>query len=320
MALKEQLLLELETNRGAAISGQSLADKFGVSRNAVWKAVTALRKEGYQILSRTNSGYQLADDCDVVSAAAIKAYLPQQLADLTILTYKEIDSTNNEAKRLISAGLSDVALIIAQRQSEGRGRQGRSFYSPEHGGIYLSLIIHPNTAITKAMSITTMAAVAVAEAIEKMTGEPTEIKWVNDLFYQGKKICGILTEAVTDLEGALVQSVIIGIGINIGTVFPEQLQEIASCLPSQSINRNQLIAEIASSLYRMISNADDKEYLQSYRQHSLVLGKEINYLQNGETYHGTALDIDDNGGLIVRLPDGSQTILSSGEISLRLAK
>lgn len=320
MTLKNDLLKELESNRQQAISGQKLAEKFGVSRNAIWKAITALREDGYEISSRTNSGYQLAGDCNILSPAAVRSYLPAELASIAIFSYKEIDSTNTEAKRLVNEGLNETALILAESQSSGRGRQGRSFFSPRGSSVYLSIVFHPKSGLSEAVSTTTMAAVAVAETIEELTAEHTEIKWVNDVFYRGKKICGILTEAVTDFESGTVASVIVGIGINIGTDFPPELSDIASCLSPEQVNRNQLIATVSSRLLKMANAPQDKAYLQSYRTHSLVLGKKVNYFQNGTSYSGTAIDIDDAGGLIIRLADGSTSTLHSGEISLRLAE
>lgn len=320
MALKHDLLMELEKSRGSYLSGQKLAEQFQVSRNAVWKAINSLRQDGYQISSRTNSGYMLADSNKQLSAAAIRAYLPEHLQAMPIFAYRKIDSTNNEAKRLISNGMQDDALIIAESQSAGRGRMGRSFYSPPDGGVYLSLVLHPRSALNQAISLTTMAAVAAAAALESLGSEPVQIKWVNDLFYQGKKICGILTEAVSDFESGIASSVIVGIGINIATEFPDELRDIAGSLDSPSINRNQLIAMIAANLLRMAADPADKSYLQTYREHSLVLGKQIIYWQNDISYTGTALDIDDQGGLVVADADGNTTVLHSGEISLRLAE
>lgn len=190
MSLKQQLLTALEQHRDTFLSGQKLADALGVSRNAVWKAICALREEGYQIKAVTNAGYQLATNCDILSADGIRTHLAPTYQDIQIKVYANVDSTNDEAKRLLANGLKDKALIVANSQTHGKGRQGRSFYSPPGSGVYMSLILQPKADLSQAIATTTMAAVAVTEAIEETTTISPQIKWVNDVYVDGKKICG----------------------------------------------------------------------------------------------------------------------------------
>lgn len=320
MSLKNNVLAILETNRGKAISGQLIADNLGVSRNAVWKAVNALKEEGYRVISITNKGYQLAPDCDLLSAEGVRAHLDIPYRDISVFAYKEIDSTNSEAKRLLADGLTEPALVIAESQSKGKGRCGRTFYSPGLTGAYMSLIIHLEAGLTEALPITTMAAVAVTETIESLTGRPVKIKWINDIYFAGKKICGILTEAIAGFETGTVESVIVGIGINVSTSdFPRELTGIAGSLPFCDINRNHLIAEITNRLLPLADNPENKAYLESYRSHSLVLGKKIDYYNNGNVFSAKAIWIDNEGGLVIEKPDGNREVLRSGEITVRLS-
>ena len=206
-------------------------------------------------------------------------------------------------------------MITANKQTAGRGRQGKSFYSPDKTGIYFSLVIHPDTSLQNAVTATTAAAVAVCKAIEKMTVLKPKIKWVNDVYLDGKKICGILTEATTNFETGTVESVIIGIGINISTTeFPDGVDG-AGCL-NVDINRSEFIAEIVNELMNIVTG-DYASFIDYYRSHSMVIGEKIKFFQNGETHFATALAIDEHGGLEVELDTGEKQTLRSGEITVR---
>lgn len=319
MSLRSDILKELEANRGIDISGQYLAEMFQVSRNAVWKTVNMLKRDGYEILSSSNKGYRLAEKSDILSPEGIMGYLPECCKDLRIFSYKEIDSTNDEAKRLISSGLDCAGLIVAESQTAGKGRLGRTFYSPKQTGIYMSIAIHPKIDIFDAVSITTAASVAVIRAIEALTDAKPMIKWVNDIYLDSKKLCGILTEAVTNIESGITQSIVIGIGINISTAnFPAELEGIAVSLYPEGITRNRLIAGIAKELLDISRDLRDRSYIEEYRAHSLVLGKNITYNKNGESYRAKAVAIDDTGGLVVENDCGITETLHSGEISIIL--
>ena len=319
MSLKSEILKELEANRDTDLSGQMLAEKLGVSRNAVWKAVNALKDVGYTILSGQNKGYRLAENNDLISAEGIKNHLSEKNKKLAIYIYKEIDSTNNEAKRLIAGGLAVNALIAAEAQTAGRGRFGRQFYSPEQSGIYMTVVVNPQFNINDAVLITSAASVAVVRAIEKLTDKKPQIKWVNDVYLDDKKICGILTEATTSFETGTVQSIIIGIGINISTAdFPIELRDVATALHPDGITRNKLIAAVADNLLELTENLTDRSFLDDYRSHSLVIGKQIDYYKNSEKFNAYVVAIDETGGLVIRNADGSEETLRSGEISVRV--
>jgi len=189
MAAKDKVLEILEKNRGSYVSGEILAGEAQVSRAAVWKAITALRGDGYDIQGVTNLGYALAEQTDRLTPAGIGACLPPSLRDqISVVSFETIDSTNNEAKRRLLAGEQDgekILLITADQQTAGRGRLGRSFYSPPSTGIYMSLIFTASASLADAVGITGAAAVAVVRAIRRLTGKEAKIKWVNDVFLDG---------------------------------------------------------------------------------------------------------------------------------------
>lgn len=258
-----------------------------------------------------------ADDAmkqDALSTDAIQEYL----GEIPVYLYREIDSTSNEAKRRIAAGESGTFLTVAEGQTAGRGRQGKSFYSPEGTGIYMTLSIPVDLSPQDAFWITGAVAVALFCAIRDVCGVEVGIKWVNDLYLHGKKIAGILTEAIPDPETGKIRYLLIGVGINWQTVdFPKELCDTADSLFAADVSRNRMIGEAAISILNMLAKRDDS-YLELYRRQSMVLGKDVYYFQNGERFAARALDIDESGGLVVAHTDGSRTTLQSGEITLRL--
>ena len=241
--------------------------------------------------------------------------------DNTIIVMDEVDSTNLEIKRLAQDGAKDGTVVIADRQSSGRGRLGRSFFSPAGSGIYMSILIKPSFEEERAVIVTTAVSVAVCRAIEKDSGKRPLIKWVNDLYLNGKKICGILTEAIRDARSGKIEYIVIGIGVNCAeTEFPDDIKNIAGsiCEKEEELSRNELAAEIIKEINLMGNLANSRDFIDEYKRRSLVIGKDIRIIGKSEEL-ATVLDIDENGGLVVRLWDGETKILSSGEISIRLS-
>lgn len=311
MSLKDDILKKLRVS-GTFISGEDLAKDFSKSRAAVWKAVNALRDEGYPIEAHTKKGYRLAENSDVLSADEILNFAENKIK----VFYEEtVDSTNNYAKRILADGENDVFLAVSAQQTAGRGRQGKVFYSPKGTGVYMSLVVHPDSPLQNAVSATTAAAVAVCRAIEKITDKRPGIKWVNDVYLDGKKICGILTEAVSDFESATVSSVIIGIGVNIKTAdFPDSVEN-GGCLDAD-VGRARLVAAVSDELLKIV-NGSYNDFIDYYRSHSIVIGKNIKYLENGIWKEAKATGVDDFGGLEIILPNGEHQTLRSGEITIR---
>lgn len=316
MTVKTQLLTLLEQSKGEYLSGEKTAEALGVSRAAIWKAINSLKEEGYDISAVTNKGYMLSQDSNLLSEEGIRLYL-KSYVDLTV--FHETDSTNKRCIALSINESDNIICVIADKQTAGRGRRGKSFYSPLGTGIYLSILMKPNFDISKSVLITVAASVAVSKAIEKVCGIAPQIKWVNDLFIDGKKICGILTEAVTDFESGRISSIVTGIGVNCSTTkFPEELKDIAGCIPGD-FSRNELAACIIDEFLAIADHIEDRTFMDYYREHSIIIGQDINILRIGkEPEPAHAVGIDDNGGLMVRYDDGTEEVITSGEVSIRI--
>lgn len=319
MSIKEQVLARLLCAEDA-LSGEELARQFGVTRNAVWKAIVALREEGYEIEAVTNRGYQLRNADERFGEVAIRKYLNTQSFGQMIETHEEIDSTNTRAKQLAMQGAEHGTLVCARRQTGGRGRFGRHFHSPEDSGIYMSLILRPQLGAERAVMITSMAAVAVARAIERLSDVQAQIKWVNDVYINGRKACGILCEAGLDFESQQLEYAVVGIGVNVAKMeFPEELKSIATSIGNESdvkVSGMRLIAEICNEMEKMYPQLATGTFMQESRARSNVIGRQILVLRGEEQFAAEAVDIDDQGGLIIRTAEGLQTV-QSGEISVR---
>lgn len=321
MSVKNEVLHILEQYKGVSISGQELAEKLGVSRTAVWKSIKSLKEEGYLIDGVSNKGYSLSLSSDVLSSEGIRPFLKDEYKKIPITVYKTINSTNTEAKLLSMKNAEHGTVILSDEQTNGRGRMGRNFYSPAESGIYMSIILKPNLNIADSVLITTAASVAVCLAIDKFTNLESKIKWVNDIYINDKKVCGILTEAVTDIESGTINNVIVGIGLNVRTeLFPTEIKKIAGSIfnsKEDSCIRNQLSAEIINNILSMFRNLEDRTFLEIYKERSIIIGENIRYLKNNQWFEGYAQDIDEFGGLVVFHEDGHKEVLHSGEISVR---
>ena len=241
--------------------------------------------------------------------------LIQEKTNLIVHYKPETKSTQTDAKEGIEAGNKGNTLYLSTCQTAGRGRFQRPYYSPSQGGIYMSLHIQPNLHYEKLPSYTLLVAAAVYKAIKNLTMIEVDIKWVNDIYFKNKKIAGILTEAMTSVETGLVTDVIIGLGINFAIEdFPEDLKEKAGSLfmPPAPITRNELISEI----WRCFYQTAPEELLYLYKEHSLVLGREVSFIQDQTKKKGVAKDISDKGQLLIQLDDQTEIWLNSGEISL----
>ncbi len=252
-----------------------------------------------------------------MSADKIAAKLKTQ--NVATFHFESVDSTNTYARNLIDNGEKSLLLVVADEQTGGRGRNGKSFYSSNKGSVYMTVVLHPCVPFSDAVGATTASAVAVSRAIESVTGKRTDIKWVNDLYFCEKKICGILCEAVG--KNGSVSSVIIGVGINLADCkFPDELKGVAGSLGGDAALRDELVAAVADELFSISFGPLDEDLLEEYRGKSLVIGKRIDYFINGQKNTATAVGIDGYGGLIIRKDDGAQDILRSGEISVRVSQ
>ena len=318
MSTKNDVLSMLELSRDRYISGQELAEKLGVSRAAIWKAVQSLEEEGHGILALTKKGYRLNAASDLLSEEGVRANLPDRYKDCRIIVMSVTDSTNNQAKKLAAEGAAHGTLLLAEEQTAGRGRYGKSFFSPRGEGLYMSVILKPSLRMAEPQMITVAAAVAVCSAIEKLAELEPSIKWVNDIYMDGKKICGILSEAVTDFESGGIDSIIVGVGVDCSIdekSLPPELLGIVGSLGG-GVFRNRLAAELASGILDSFQDLGKREIIDGYRQRSLMTGRDILYMRGNEELHARVTGISDTGGLLVITEQGTEAELQSGEVSL----
>ena len=312
MLQTKDALFECLAAQDGFISGELLAERLGVSRSAVWKAVGELRAEGCRIEAAQNRGYALRDPGSRLSAGRI-------------LVERAVDSTNDELKRRAAAGCPTGTVLVAERQTGGKGRLGRSFYSPPRGGLYMSLLLRPALPASECMAVTACTAVAVAAAAEQICGRRAEIKWVNDIMMDGKKLCGILTEGALSAETGLFDYLVVGIGVNVASAgFPEELREVATSMFGDVGNppRDRVAAAILNLLFEKLETLPQRTFMDEYRARSCVIGREItmtDFSAGGEQVTARALDVDDDGGLVVETASGVRT-LHSGEVSVRVRK
>ncbi|MGY3723941.1 BirA family transcriptional regulator, biotin operon repressor / biotin-[acetyl-CoA-carboxylase] ligase [Granulicatella balaenopterae] len=325
MNTTDKVLLLLQQQINQPISGETLARQLGVSRTAIWKAIQKLREQGYLISSQTNQGYRLSSKTDMLDKKEIKQRLIRGFKDWQIETYQTIDSTNRRAKEFAEQNPGQSAIIIADEQTAGRGRLGRKFYSPNKTGLYISICLSPKDLSYESISlITAQTAVSTSRAIETISNESVKIKWVNDLYMRDKKVCGILSEAITDIESNQVQALIIGIGINLSVPdegFPEELTEIATTVfaPNEMnhCTRNDLAVAVLNQWLLAFNELPDTGFIQEYRKRSNILNKPVRVIQGKEAFNAFAYDIDNRGRLLVKASTGRLHHLSYGEVSIR---
>lgn len=326
MTTKEKVLELFEKNKGVYFSGEELAGKLNVSRASVWKAVTSLRGEGYAIDAVTNKGYCLSEKGDILSAQGILKYLNEEYQKMDIRVEKETASTNAAVREYAEQGMAEGFLLAAGEQTKGRGRYGRAFFSPQGTGVYFSLLLRPEGVLAQqGTGITAMAAVAMCEAVKELSGKLTGIKWVNDIYVNEKKVCGILTEASMGLESGTLDYVILGVGVNVyppETGFPESLTDKAGTVFDEVHDdmKNRLIALFLEKFWTYYWNKSEKSYIERYKEYSLVIGKQIQVLADGGNREAYVLGIDDDCRLLVEYGNGERGVLSCGEISIAFTK
>jgi len=316
-------VLKLLENNGEYVSGEYISKSLGVSRVAVNKAIASLKRDGYTILSSTNKGYCLKERADILTDAEIKNGLATEYIGKDIICFDSIDSTNNYIKNNYES-LSDGAVVIANQQTGGRGRLGRTFVSEPDVGIYMSVLLKPKS-LNRITSLTAMTAVGLCDAIEKTVSIRPSIKWTNDIIMDGKKVCGILTEMGVEGETGNVQYIVVGIGINVNQDsegFPEELRNIAGSIRmacNEKINKVKLCKLILKELDFLYSDFDScyERCLQSYRKDCINIGRKILVMKTQEGIEAEAVAVEEDFSLRVRYPDGKEESIKSGEVSIR---
>lgn len=325
MSTKDKVLTFLEANRGRHISGAKMAEELKLSRNAIWKAIKQLEKEGFKIDAVTNKGYSLLEENNQLSEIGIRENLQESFKDAPIHYFTTIDSTNKRAKELALEGAIHGTLVAANEQTSGKGRYGRQFESPSDTGIYMSIILKPEELhFNEPTLITAYAAVAVSKVLELLTGKQIGIKWVNDLFYENKKVCGILTEAVTDFESGQIEWIVLGIGINLSTskmTFSKEIREKAGSIfnsEDENVSRNFLLAKIYEAILQPNEDLSPEMMMTEYKKRSIVLNKEVIIQQGSKNYEVLIKDIDKTGQLVIENKEGEIKKFNSGEIRIIL--
>lgn len=325
---RQEILTLLKNNPGSYLSGEEIAARLGLSRTAVWKAVDALRKEGYIVEARTRQGYRLTGTPDILSEKEIRSFLPStEIVGGTLHCLEEVDSTNTYLKRQALAGAADGTVAVADSQTGGRGRMQRKFQSPKGKGIYLSVLLRPALPPAQLISVTALAGVAVCRAVERVCGVRPGLKWPNDPVLNRKKLCGILTEMALEGESGRLQYLVIGIGVNVlqqPEDFSEGVAETATSLAlelGEPVSRPRLAAaeiEELDRLYQALRRGDVSDYRAQFRRDCVTLGKTVQLVaQDGSRETAEALDVDEELGLIVRHGDGRLETVRSGEVSVR---
>ncbi|MBQ6297187.1 MAG: biotin--[Selenomonadaceae bacterium] len=318
-------IVELLKNAGGDfISGESIAGELRISRTAVWKHIQKLRESGYEILSRERHGYKLKDAPDLLLPSEIQIGLDTEIIGKEMHYKPCVDSTNRVAKALAYHGAADGAIVVAEEQTGGKGRLDRNFYSPRGKGIWFSVILRPNLLPKDAPKCTLMAAVAIAEAMKRFNLK-AEIKWPNDIMFDGRKLVGILTEMTGEI--AKINYLVVGVGINVNINrddFPEELKDIAASLSEISgdkISRVQLfraVLEEFDKLYREVTATGFDKVINRWKEYNITLGKNIKVISaiNGKSFMGKAVDLNADGALVVETENGRQAVYS-GDVSIR---
>lgn len=343
MSTKEKVLKILLENKGKSISGEKLAQICDVSRTAIWKAINSLREQNCLIEGTTNGGYVLNSKPDIFSKQNIQSELEKnylEFSDSHIECFNEIDSTNSYAKRILTecgnlrdskGNLTEAgkkyhnSIFVAETQTNGKGRLGRNFISPKRTGIYFSIIYAPKGGITQPSKLTAFSAIAVCRTIKKLYNIDAKIKWINDIYINNKKICGILTEGFTNFETGIIESAIIGIGINIENSSEafKNLENVGFILDSQEREnfptRCELTANVVGETLKVFEE-NSENLIQEYKNLSCTIGQTVKVHpiinDDSSAYFAKAIDIDNDAALVVQLEDGRIKSLNSGEVTL----
>jgi len=320
--LRLKVLEELKKNRELYFSGEELSRRLGVSRTAVWKQVEALRQQGYSIEAVNNRGYRLTGVPDRLLAAEIQEGLATRIMGRQAESYDQISSTNTVAREKAEAGAPEGLVVVAEEQLDGRGRLGRQWLSPAGKGIWLSLVLRPDLRPAQAPRITLAAAVALSLAIQQATGIRAGIKWPNDLYLNGRKVAGILTELKAEADR--IHYIVLGAGVNANLKEEDLpgsfLRKATSLLMElgRPVSRLELVKDFLTQLdliYPLVGS-NFETVLKSWKELSITLGREVKVTSPWEQINGLARDLTDEGALIVW--DGrTEHIVYAGDVTLR---
>ena len=326
--MQDEILRLLKEADGGFVSGEEIAARLGVSRTAVWKRIQELKNLGYEIESLSRNGYTLKASPDLLLPVEVKDGLKTEVIGQNIVYFEDIGSTNNEAKRIAAQeNAPDGTVVVSEAQGGGKGRLSRSWFSPKYKGLWFSVILRPDFLPQEAPKCTLLVAVAIAKAVRKI-GVAAGIKWPNDILYEGKKLNGTLTEMSAEMER--INYVVVGTGINVNVMpedFPADVKDIATSLAiikGEKLPRKEIFREILTemeSLYLEVRKNGFGKVFEEWRKYSVTLGQEVNVIGIGdhESFAGKAIDIDEDGALLVETEKGVRKVLA-GDVSIRPRK
>jgi BirA family biotin operon repressor/biotin-[acetyl-CoA-carboxylase] ligase len=318
---KDDILRLLRTSRSGFVSGMELATAMGVSRTAVWKHVKTLEKEGYGIEAVPSKGYRLLSAPDLIVPGEVMRELRTKTIGRAIAHRIETGSTNSLAMELAQQGAADGTAVVAETQTGGKGRRGRSWVSPR-GNLYLSVVLRPAVPVYKAPLITLMGAVAVASAIRKHLGVPAAIKWPNDILITGKKVSGLLTEM--SAEPDRIRHIVLGVGVNVNMdlrTLPPDIRSRSTTLAAaagRSIDRTGFLKALLAELdhwYRCFLKKET-DVLVAWQELNETIGKRVAVSGAGEMLEGQAAGVDAEGRLILQLDDGTVRQVAAGDVTI----
>ncbi len=339
ITVKDRVLNTLCEAPGTYYSGQEIAKTLNVTRAAVWKAIGRLREEGYEIDGTTNRGYALLKNTDALSEETVRMFLePEAAAFFRVECVARTGSTNNDLKARGQDGAPEGLVIAAEEQTAGKGRQGRSFYSPKNTGLYFSVLLRPEIPAQDAVLITAAAAAVSAKACEKacenLSAGDLRIKWVNDLFLDDRKVAGILTEGALSMETAKLDYAVLGIGFNLYTPeggWPEEIRTVAGSLVPESAEsarqkglRSRIVAEFLNEFLPVYRTLTERTFLEEYAKRQLVVGHDVEVMAGDPPYRtARAVGVDADCHLLVHYPGDPEDrlhALNSGEVRIKPLK
>jgi BirA family biotin operon repressor/biotin-[acetyl-CoA-carboxylase] ligase len=322
--MDDEILQLLRKHPSAFLSGQEISRRLKVSRTAVWKRLRRLRTLGYEIEASTRSGYRLIQSPDLLTPSEIKPLLKTKWMGRTIHHFQTLDSTNSKAYQLALNGAKEGEVVISESQKKGRGRLGRQWFSPPFLNLYLSVILRPNISPHQASLITLMAAVAMADAIQKFSGLLPLIKWPNDILLRDRKAAGLLNEIHSEMDR--IHFVILGIGVNLNMdekMFSKEIRAIATSLKiemGQKVSRKAFLQFFLQELekwYSIFLEEGGAVILKAWRDRAHIKGRQVKVTSFGETVEGIAIDVDSDGALILETEDGKQKRVVAGDIEYK---
>jgi BirA family biotin operon repressor/biotin-[acetyl-CoA-carboxylase] ligase len=322
MITSEAVLAAFRENEGRLVSGAELAQKLSVSRAAIWKHVKRLRNAGYGIETLPFEGYRLVSRPDLILSGEIKATLKTKRFGKDVYSFQETSSTSDVASALARGSAEEGTVVVADKQTAGRGRIGRSWESPPGVGIWMSVILRPRVPPMNAPQFTIASAMAVSDLLQEETGLEVSIEWPNDIVVRGKKVCGILTEMVAEQDR--VEFVIVGIGLNVNQSqddFSPLLTEMATSLYLEDgvkRDRTALLCRLLEQLetyYDMLQGGKFSEIAARWSANSYTLGRRVRCTSEGQPVEGTAESLGMDGALLVRADDGELRRVTSGDVS-----